>query len=592
MAKKKKIYISSPSESGSEGARTPSPPRRRRAGPPRRQPAYGRTSIPDTFPEDSDGYGDGAQDSPKAPAKKAKGKLAQRALTSTEPDAAGDDIGDIDDGMRQVLALSQREAQSTRPPELSFEEQLRLVMEQSMAEAGSAQASSSRKEEEDEEALRQIMEDSRREHEAQERIRAKRAKRQQDEEDELARVIRESQETAAEDFRKHAARMSSGGDTVQRTPSRTESNTDAGNSAPAATPATAMKPKERRKSFVRSVIGSPLRVSSLNKKTKPSSTTTTTTKPAALPPPSRTVVAIPVHLRKPPIEPPALIALCDAAFPADTATDLAIAASKNSASIYSVQQAPDDDYDPALAAALAASAQEATPALDITETGIDEPPPGYSASATDKLVNHMKFTTSDYRREKIGFRMRITPPIWNIMRLYRELMIYYATIQKLNGEDVAKDRWGKPIPLAIEPAPPTAAAASAVASTAEGSATELAVEDTNPTLQNSRPKLRDDTAPPQLTESATHFMANLPISARPLAKRMQDQSRLVSQSRVPGSRPRQRPEPHMRKLNNLPIMEEEEEGEDKGGRAVREEGVGERTRRRMQRDSGYRRSGI
>ncbi|KAL8952646.1 MAG: hypothetical protein Q9222_001452 [Ikaeria aurantiellina] len=571
-----------------------------------------------TVDDDEDGHSDDAQDLPQGPSENAKGKMVRGILTPIEPDAARDEM---DDEMRQVIALSHSEAQSAWPPELGFEEQLRMVMEQSITDIGGAHASSSRNEDE-EEALRQIVEDSRREHEKQERIRARRVRQQQKEEDELARVIRESEETAAEDFRKHAERMSLGRDTVHGTPSWTESNTNVGNreesspSAPAAraraqaASATAAKSDEPKKNFIRSFIGSPARASSSKKKARAKSTlhsvpenavassssgpaplttrtktksnpsSTSASKAATHPPPSQALTVVAPDLRKPPIEPPALIALCDAAFPKDTAIDLAIAASKDSASIYSVQQGSDEDWDPAMAAAVAQSRAEATPALDITETGLDEPPPDYSTSANDRLINHMKFTTSDYRQEKIGQRLRITPEIWEIMRLYRELMTYYATIQKLNGEDVAKDRLGKPYPFTVEPAPPANAA-------------ELDAEDKDPMLQNSRPALRDDTAGPQLTESATHFMENLPSSARPLAKQMQDQSRMISQSRMPGSRPRQRPEAHMRKLNALPIMEEEEEEEHGGSsRAVMEEGVGERTRKRMQRDSRYRRSGI
>ncbi|KAI4186483.1 MAG: hypothetical protein L6R41_003442 [Letrouitia leprolyta] len=547
-----------------------------------------------------------------------------------EPDAS---IEGTDDQTRQAPTANHEESQTAQPPEEdSFEEQLRKAIEASKAdEVMDQQVSAVRYAEPDDEKLREALEESQRTHEEQERQRAEkeyalaikesqraaRASGFYEDEDDLAKAIRLSEAAAAEDIRRAAERMAIGRNTSTSTASWTEdrlASRDRGSSEAEASPATppasteanptpaakpakpkrgvtqsireslsiARKPSTKRKSTTQRSENATASSSTPKAKAKAKATTNT---PAAIPKdtkplPSRPSQAL-ITLREPPIKPETLISMCEAAFPRDPGISAALAASKASYAISSVQTA-EEVSDPDLAAAVEASLrshqENEDGALDIQETGLDDPPPSYFGSEGDKVVNHFRYTSSDYRREQPGKRKPITEDVFKIMRLYKELLAFYAEIEALDASSKGK---GKET-LAL-PAPNTSS--SGDGKEKENESTEPDPPETIESLiETSRPALRPEAEIAAVSPSAARFMETLPPSARGAVARMQMQSQLVSQSKLPGSRPRQKPESHMRVMGRLPIVREE--GASQGGT------MGRGTARKIQKNSSYRRSGL
>lgn len=267
--------------------------------------------------------------------------------------------------------------------------------------------------------------------------------------------------------------------------------------------------------------------------------------------------------------------MCEAAFPRDVSLYNALAASKTSFTIDNVQTAEevsDPDLAHAVAESLRSHQENEDGALDIQDTGLDDPPPSYFGSDGDKVINHFKYTSSDYRREQPGTEKLITKDILKIMRLYKELLAYYAEVEAANNPDVSKKGKGKET-LAL-PAPPTK----------DGGEPDPP-ETTEALTETARPTVRAETEIAAVTAAAASFMETLPPKARGAVAQMQMQSRLVSQSKLPGSRPRQNPEAHMKLMGRLPIVREEVASQ-AGSSMARG------TARRVKNDSTYRRSGL
>ncbi|KAI4168662.1 MAG: hypothetical protein LQ343_006243 [Gyalolechia ehrenbergii] len=582
---------------------------------------------------------------PRRPLRNPPQSVRRRSSSPVEfdPVEPGDYIEGVDDQMRQALAESIKEAQAARPSEEdAFEEQLRRVMEASKADAATNRRSPNVPDEE--EMLLRIIEESQREHEKQEHKKARRerelAQQQEEEfaralkasqraarasglheeEEELARAISLSEAAATEDVRRAAERMAIGRTTSTRTASWTESNLASRQRGPSeaeASPTTltapaeaspkpavkpakpkggiaqsiregwsnARKPSRKRKSTsqrpaLNTVPENAIASSSATARPKASTNTQAAAKTNTEPPNPPTSQAL-ISLREPPIKPETLISMCEAAFPRDPGISAALAASKTTYAISTVQnteEVSDPDMAAAVALSLASHQENEDGALDIQDTGLDDPPPSYFGSEDDKIVNHLRYTSSDYRREQPGKRKPINDDILKIMRLYKDLLAFYAEIEALdaNGKGKGKATLALPAPAATssegnknepDPSPPEAAESLA---------------------ETSRPALRSETeiaAPPT---SGANFMATLPPSARGAVARMQMQSQLVSQSKLPGSRPRQKPERHMRVMGTLPIVREDGEG----GEAQEEGRMGRGTARKVKKDSGYRRSGL
>ncbi|KAL8937469.1 MAG: hypothetical protein Q9211_003680, partial [Gyalolechia sp. 1 TL-2023] len=414
--------------------------------------------------------------------------------------------------MRQALAASLKESQAARPSEEDdFEEQLRRVMEASKADGATSRRPPSVPDEE--EMVRRIIEESHKEHEKQERKKARRerelAQQQEEEfaralkasqraarasghheeEEELARAISLSEAAATEDVRRAAERMAVGRTTNTRTASWTESNlasrqrgsSEAETSPttptapaeaspkPAATPAkpkrgiaqsireglsSARKPSTKRKPTTRRPALNPSpenAVASCSTPARPraaQAATKANTEPSN-PPLSQALIS----LREPPIKPETLISMCEAAFPRDPGISAALAASKTTYAISAVQhteEVSDPDMAAAVALSLASHQESEDGALDIQDTGLDDPPPSYFGSEGDPIVNHFRYTSSDYRREQPGTKKPINGGILKIMRLYRDLLAFYAEVdaRDATGKGKAKATLALPAPPA------------------------------------------------------------------------------------------------------------------------------------------------
>ncbi|KAL8834644.1 MAG: hypothetical protein Q9170_003646, partial [Blastenia crenularia] len=234
-----------------------------------------------------------------------------------------------------------------------------------------------------------------------------------------------------------------------------------------------------------------------------------------------------------------------AAFPPDTEMNAAIA---NSERTYSIDMAQhDDDEDGQYAATVAASLAEAAPKLDISETGLEDPPPHYYGSNKDAVVNHFKFTSSDYRREKPGSKKPINDDILKIMRLYAEFLAFYAEVEAADDKGKGK---GKATPLALPEASPAQTAAEAAAPEVATSLDETG-----------RLPLRSEATMAAPTPAGAAFMMrNLPPAARKAMQGMQAQSQAISQSKLMGYRKRAPLEAHNVYMSHLQIEREEDDG--------------------------------
>ncbi|KAL8770804.1 MAG: hypothetical protein Q9194_005082 [Teloschistes cf. exilis] len=293
--------------------------------------------------------------------------------------------------------------------------------------------------------------------------------------------------------------------------------------------------------------------------------------------------------------------MCERAFPPDRAIATAIRNSQRTAYIETVQNGA-NEYNEQLAAAHAQVHQD-RPA-DITDVGLDDPPPDYHTSSRDRRLDARRWTTSDYRREQPGYRKEISPEIREIMRLYGELKAYLKFIEPPDskGEKMEREKQERLLLLPQPPPSTTPADGSVVVTSRKGKGKETD-DDDDAAAQIPPPEIADSLddifRPGRCAEvggtpsaSARNYAANLPTAAaRQRAMEQQSHSAAISASRLPNSRSR-RPkawEPQVERFGRLAIMEEEDE-EEPQGRA--EDRMSKGTARRVRQDRNYRRSGI
>ncbi|KAI4203907.1 MAG: hypothetical protein LQ350_001529 [Teloschistes chrysophthalmus] len=613
-------------EAGSPGrARHPPNPRRQRRSP---SPVRFGSIEPDSPTEDWD-----------------DDLLKALAVSQAEPQPVRpSEDDDFEAQLRQVMEASsaaESAAQKKRASkQFNEEEQLRRLMERSEKEHREQERARVRRERE--EARRQEEEFERALRESQQAAAAaQRSDRLEEEEDtELERAIRLSQVTHNADVRKAAERMAGRRATAPQSPSWTEGRLQSGGGTPSSSapmePAPGAKPtRGLSQRSMSSVSGAkkattrprsssllapipetaaagpssptaPPRATPSNSKaiiktpssSSSSKTTTLTTHPKAAP-------ALPFIPGKPPIDPDRLIAMCERAFPPDKAIATALRNSRRTASIETLQN-PANEYDEQLAAVLAesaahAQAHEDRPA-DITDVGLDDPPPDYHTSSRDRPLDARRWTTSDYRREQPGHRKQITPEIREIMRLYGELKAYLKFIEPPDpkGEKIEREKQERLLLLSPPTTPADASVVVVISRKGKGKETDddddAPTETPPPEIVDSlddifRPTRRAEFGGGTPSASARNYAANLPTpAARQRAMEQQSHSAAVSASRLPNSRPRRLKawEPQAERFGRLTIMEEEEEPP--GGRA--EERMSKGTARRVRQDRNYRRSGI
>ncbi|KAL8773927.1 MAG: hypothetical protein Q9209_001357 [Squamulea sp. 1 TL-2023] len=500
-----------------------------------------------------------------------------------------------------------------------YEEQMRQVIALSLAEQQSAGPSNNPNEDAD--YLRGI-EESQREHESQQRKKSQEANElaqdnernyeralkesreaarglvqqigEEGGEDELQRALRLSMETHATDMQKAAERMAQQRDSMtpwlslsalghrakeragEAPAPRIEPTTQVPKpgSSKATTPSTQ---KKKGKTPVRNAVpedgiatspahGPSRRTTSGGVAKSNNNQTIAIRGPESIPEPTSQAR---IDLNEPPITLATLISMCESAFPKDASVEEAIKLSQES---YDRERAEhDDDEHGILAGILAESAAGAAPPPDIQETGLDkdERPPSYLDSAEHRVVDHTKYTSSDYRNEKQGVRMPITKEIREIMRQYQ---IYNTWAKRFDLKGKSKG------PLLI-----TAPALPASATTDPNAPAEV----TASLDEIVRPALREEFTAPQPEASPT-ILADVAPKNRGFAQRMQNQSRMIGQSRLPGSRPRVKPEAHLIPFGRLAIMEEENEQVVEASRGQ----MGRATAKKVKANPNYKRRGI
>lgn len=655
----------SKSSSGSGSEETSSPPPRGAARPSRDVEPSGRHSMPGAYPQysnDDRSHRTGVDFDPVEPDPSPEDMDDQTrqaiAASLREPQAPVSYEGDFDEEeLRKVMEESMLGPSTQQGPSFvpDDDDDLQQLIEVSKREYEAQQREKEQKEAElarrQEEDLQQAMILSQRE--------AQRSGYQAEEEA-LAKAKRLNEAANAEGVRRRAERMALERHTSTRSKSYTETSITSrqrGSSTTPSTPATpttpaevppkpAAEPAKPKKSVLQSTTGS-LSSTSRNPSVKGKSKSKASTlaaipedaiagsstpspsrsvatisasgaepsKEVALavrspaPPPSQALMLAPV--RPPPIEPSALIALCEKAFPQDPGIAEALAASKKSAGIYNVQHS--EDYDPQLAAAMAASLEnhvrnEDGPA-DMTDIGLDDPPPTYHSIRVedkhgnvkeDPIINHFKWTTSDYRREQWGYKKGLTDQILEIMLAYRLLLEWEAEFGSSDKKGRRKPSpfgpikvpvslpdargKGKPSPfLALLPASNDPAASTAEQKAIEETPVAAPPEVAESLEETVRPVLRDELAMATPTPATQRVMASaVPRHMQAQARKMQAHSQMVSQSNLQRFRRRKEPEAHMLPFAKLPIEPEERP---QVARAA-SSGGGKR------RDPGYRRSGI
>ena len=505
---------------------------------------------------------------------------------------------DVDEDLRRALDLSINDAgPRTRP------------------EAGS---------DKDEDLLRAIKASQKAQKE-QEKHRARELRRiQQKDDEELELAKKLSMDSTAEDDRKRAARMASQAGASSLSPSWTEGNLNSARNTSAETqtsasvaPAPAKSSKtvsktpkrgfsQRAKDTIRK-LGSSKKAEAPAKKPprkqqpqlpaipedsavdaakppEPQDATQTVTRTSSKKAPERVektpepnaIDASVAILRGPPISPKRLMHMMKKAFPVDDALDEAIANSEETRDVEQVQNVEDEDYDPVMAAEIAA-ATAASLAVSrkgkagIEEVGLLDPPPSYSEHAKHKRVNHWRWTSSDFRRERPGVKFPITPEIKRIMQLIAELIAYQEAVR---NEPPGKGK-GK---AKIE-----APGASDVLALEAPQNDSESPED--PDTFGSR-RVREDLAVP--TAPAQGFIERrVPSNRIKEMRNMQNNANSIMTSKLPGSRPRpQRPPAHMSAMRNIPM--------DQHGapRPRASDSMSRGTQKALRQNPNYRRSGI
>ncbi|KAI4285699.1 MAG: hypothetical protein L6R38_000437 [Xanthoria sp. 2 TBL-2021] len=572
-------------------------------------------------------------DEPTAPASRRPKKYQGVDRDDEETERPSPQSGNLleesyEEQMRRAIALSLAQPASTRPSEEPDEEkQMRWAMEASTTHAeASARPSSSANAEA--EYLRKLKE-SQDDHEALQRRRAQEAEKIQENEAYLARVLKESpneahasghqngevneedrleeilrlsMETAAEDQRRAEERMrwtsrswtENNPRAMERGEKPQESSSSAAPPAPSNDPAAdSPKPKARKFKNPLSQGKKKTKTSALDAVPEDTVATSSSSRPLrtgsssgdnpqpdnsraiairqSKPIPEATSQAL-VELREPPIKIETLIAMCERAFPQDGAIAQAMKDSQKSDYIYRVQHGDEED-ERNYAAAVALSEQDKEPDPDISEIGVTqgEEAPAYRKSAQDKVIDHFKYTSSDYRNEKAGTRKPITKEIWEIMRQYQ---VFVAWAKGIDPKGKSKE--GGQLVIT----PPTLPSSSTTNSSAPAEVNSSLDETT-------RPSLREDFAVPN-PEEVSHVMRKVDPKNRTAQRLMQNQSHAIGQSRMTGVRPRPRPEAHMSPFGRLPIMVE---GNEQVAEASRGQ-MAKSTARKVKRNANYKRSGI
>ena len=276
------------------------------------------------------------------------------------------------------------------------------------------------------------------------------------------------------------------------------------------------------------------------------------------------------ELQEPPVKIETLIAMCERAFPEDPAIKEAKKESERTAAIYRAQYG--DDENAQYQAAIALSLQAAGPAADISEEGVVEgtQAPTYLASERDKVVDHFRYTSSNYRNEEAGDLKEINKEIWDIMRKYQK---FAAWAKAMDPKGKAKE--GRLMITA--PTPTDSSATNSLVAAAQDSQLD----------ETSRPSLREDFSVPNAQE-ADHVIGHIAPENRTTVLRMQNQSRAIGQSRLPGSRPRTKPGSYMAPFGRLPIMVEENEQVAEASRGQMDRS----TARKVRKNASYKRSGM
>ncbi|KAL9634505.1 MAG: hypothetical protein Q9204_002976 [Flavoplaca sp. TL-2023a] len=609
--------------------RKKSTPQRTEAGPSERRLPVRQTSMPGAYSAES-GYDEQAgprrrrqagkarsssqDDEPDNPTsrrpKKAKGVgMHDEETARPSPQSGNSPEESYEEQIRKALALSLSQPALPRPSkEATEEEQMRWAMEEHEKYAkASARPSSSA--DTDADYLRKLKE-SQDDHEALLARRAEEAEAIRKNEADLARVMRESQLDA--DATRHQNEQIDGVDGLEmalrlsaeeerRTRSWTENNPRAQERDHPDLSSTATQPTP---------LTEPAAEPPTPKETRPSTTGTKKTKKkrsalAAVPEdsvptssrsgPARTASssgtgrasrnsqAIAIRrkempeatsqalreLQEPPVKIETLIAMCERAFPEDPGIKEAKKESERTAAIHLAHYG---DENAQIQAATALSLQAAGPAADISEKGVVEgtQAPSYLASERDKVVDHFLYTSSNYRNEEAGDLKEINKEIWDIMRKYQK---FAAWAKAMDPKGKAKQ--GRLMITA--PTPTDSSATNSSVAAAQDSQLD----------ETSRPSLREDFSVPNAQE-ADHVISHIAPGNRTTALRMQNQSRAIGQSRLPGSRPRTKPGSYMAPFGRLPIMVEENEQVAEASRGQMDRS----TARKVRKNASYKRSGM
>lgn len=219
-----------------------------RRPPPRRKTAKARAPKPDDDDDNQD-----PKSSPPAARQPTNPAFHRREpspvrFSPIEPDDVPPE--DMDDQFRRALALSLQEPPPTRSPAVDDEEQMRLAMEASMADAAAQRAVPNNSDEDPD--IRRLIEFTEKEHKLQERERGRREREEAQkfeadveravraseraaqrsghfgDQNKILSVIRESQETHNDGVQRAAERMALERDRTQRSASWTETNINSG----------------------------------------------------------------------------------------------------------------------------------------------------------------------------------------------------------------------------------------------------------------------------------------------------------------------------------------------------------------------------
>ncbi|KAI4159302.1 MAG: hypothetical protein LQ342_006706 [Letrouitia transgressa] len=248
-----------------------------------------------------------------------------------------------------------------------------------------------------------------------------------------------------------------------------------------------------------------------------------------------------VKYKEPPISMAKLKTLCEMAFPVDHQIERAIRNSRTTRGIEIVQRSEDALYNEQMAAALANSMADPNleEAPDITETGLDEHPPFYHALKGKKISDPSKWTTSDYREGKPGYKKKIDKRVLEVMRAWRDLAAFYESEQQI---DLTKTNQVKAKALTYTLDEPPAQA--------DDTPTEVAQS------VGDFARLPARQMPTEPNETANWVNRNVPQERRGQLTAMQNHATQVATVMQGQHRRPRAMEPHMRPISRLPIQPE------------------------------------